>query len=148
MARSKKIIQNPENRSCVNLIPYNSDWILYYSEYEALKGENPELQQRLNLFFNNIIRVNTIICLRDACDDYHSLNTKSWIERKETVILINELCKGYYYIIENYVYVWLLRHNIEITTEKNDLQREIADWLFSNAPEIKEKIKYPDEKRI
>ncbi|MCH5260760.1 MAG: hypothetical protein J1F18_13440 [Lachnospiraceae bacterium] len=25
-----------------------------------------------------------IICLRDACEDHHFYNTKSWIERKET----------------------------------------------------------------
>lgn len=181
LVRNESYIQIPENRSCVDLIPYNSDWIFYYSEYEALKGENLELKRTLNLFFNNVMRVNTaikngqiekaneinkryidsnhysiskyneleaIICLRDACDDYHSFNTKSWIERKETIALINELCRKYYCIIENYVYVWLLKNNVETTTEKDDLDREIVDWLLLNSPEIKEKFKFPDEKRI
>lgn len=181
LVRNESYIQNPKNRSCVDPIPYNSDWIFYYSEYEALKGENPDLQHALNLFFNNVMRVNTairngeiekaneinnryinsklysinkyneleaIICLRDACDDYHSLDTKSWIEREETVALINELCRKYYCIIENYIYVWLLKNNVETTTEKDNLNREIVDWLLSKSPEIKEKFKFPDEKRI
>lgn len=181
LVRDEKYIQVPENRSRVELISYNSDWLLYYYEYETLKGENPDLRRTLNSFFGNILSVNTaikngqieiankvndkyidhklystskyneleaIICLQDACDDYHFFNTQSWIERKETVDLINELCKKYYFIIENYVYVWLLRHNVETTTEKDNLNREIVDWLLLNSPEIKEKIKYPDEKRI
>lgn len=177
---NKKYIQNPENRSRVGLIPYNSDWVLYYCEYEALKGENSELKRTLNSFFNNVMRVNIAIkngqieeaneinnrhidselysinkyneweavaCLRDACEDYHSSNTKSWLERRETIDLINELCRKYYYIIENYVYVWLIRHNVE-TTENYDLNREIVDWLLINSPEIKAKFRFPDEKRI
>lgn len=181
LIRNERYLQIPENRSRVELIPYNSDWLLYYYEYEALKGENSELRRTLNSFFNNVMRVNTAIkngqieiankihdnyiernlystskyneleaftCLRDACDDFHILNTKSWIERKETIDLINELCRKYYYIIENYVYVWLLRHNVETTTEDDDLNREIVDWLLLSSPEIKEKIKYSNEKRI
>ena len=179
LVRNEKYIQITENRSCVKLIPYNSDWLLYYYEYEALKGENPDLRRTINLFFNNIMNVNAAIklgqiekaneinriyiecglystskyneleaitCLQDACNDYHFYNTKSWIERKETIDLINELCKKYYFIIENYIYVWLLKHNVKTTTEKDDLNREIVDWLLANSPEIKEKVKY--EKRI
>lgn len=181
LTRNEKFIKSPENRSRVQLIPYNPDWILYYYEYESLKGENPDLRRTLNSFFDNIMNVNAAIklgqiekadeinhnyidrkhystgkynemeaitCLRDACDDYHFCNTKSWIERKETLDLINELCKKYYFIIENYVYVWLLRHNVETTTEKDNLNREIVDWLLLNSPEIKEKVKFPNEKRI
>lgn len=180
LVENKKYIQNPENRSRVGLIPYNSDWILYYCEYEALKGENSELKRTLNSFFNNVMRVNiaikngqieeaneinnrhidselysinkyneweAITCLRDACKDYHFLNGKSWLERKETVDLINELCRKYYYIIENYVYVWLIRHNVE-TIENYNLNRKIVDWLLSNSPEIKEKIGLLDKERI
>ena len=180
LVENKKYIQNPVNRSRVGLIPYNSDWILYYCEYEALKGENSELKRTLNSFFNNVMRVNiaikngqieeaneinkrhidselysidkyneweAITCLRDACKDYQFLNGKSWLERKETVDLINELCRKYYYIIENYVYVWLIRHNVE-TIENCDLNREIVDWLLSNSPEIKEKIGLLDKERI
>lgn len=181
LVRNERYIQIPENRRRVEFIPYNSDWLLYYYEYEALKGENSELKRTLNSFFNNIMNVNAaikigqiekaneinrsyidrglystskyneleaIVCLRNACDDYHFYNTKSWIERKETIDLINELCKKYYFIIENYVYVWLIKHNVETTTEKDNLNREIVDWLLSNSPEIKRKVKYPSEKRI
>ncbi len=181
LTRNEKFIKSSEKQNHVKLIPYNSDWLLYYYEYEALKGENPDLRRTLNSFFGNIMNVNAAIklgqiekadqinhnyvdrkhystgkynefeaitCLRDACDDYHFCNTKSWIERKETVDLINELCKKYYFIIENYVYVWLLRHNVETTTEKDDLNREIVDWLLLNSSEIKEKVKFPNDKRI
>lgn len=181
LTRNENFIKSSEKQNCVKLIPYNSDWLLYYYEYEALKGENPDLRRTLSSFFDNIMNVNAAIklgqiekadeinhnyvdrkhystgkynefeaitCLRDACDDYHFCNTKSWIERKATVDLINELCKKYYFIIENYVYVWLLRHNVETTTEKDDLNREIVDWLLLNSPEIKEKIKFPSDKRI
>ena len=75
-------------------------------------------------------------------------NTKSWIERPETMDLINELCKKYYLIIENYIYVWLLSHNVKTTTEKEALDRDVVDYLLANSPEIKEKIKDPYEKRI
>lgn len=181
LVRNKKYIQIPENRSRVKLITYNSDWILYYYEYESLKGENPDLRHTLDCFFRNIMSVNAaivlgqiekadeihsnyiksrlystgkyneweaIICLRDACEDHHFYNTKSWIERKETIELINELCRKYYFIIENYVYVWLIKHNVDTTTEKDDLNREIVDWLLLNSPELKDKIKFPNEKRI
>ena len=62
--------------------------------------------------------------------------------------VVNE--KGIFlnFIIENYVYVWLIKHNVDTTTEKDDLNREIVDWLLLNSPELKEKIKFPDEKRI
>ncbi len=179
LVRNKNFIQIPENR--IELISYNSDWILYYYEYEALSGENRELKDTLNSFFNNVISVNSalkngqiemankinenyientlysinkynefeaIICLNDACNDYHFYNTKSWIERTETIDLINELCKKYYFIIENYVYGWLHKHNVKETTEEDDLDREIVDWLLLNSTEIKEKIKYPIDKRI
>lgn len=181
LVRNEKYMKIRENRNCIKLIPYNSDWILYYYEYESLKGENRDLRRTLNSFFDNIMKVNAeislgqiekadeincnyidrglysiskynkfeaTICLEDACNDYHFYNTKSWIERKETIDLINELCKKYYFIIENYIYVWLLKHNVETTTENDDLDREIVDWLLLNSPEIKEKIKYPNEKRI
>lgn len=181
LVRNEKYIRIPENRKRVKLIPYNSDWILYYYEYEALKGENSDLLHTLTSFFGNIMSVNAaielgqiekaneinrnhmerglysinkynefeaIVCLRDACNDFHFYNTKSWIERKETIDIINELCKKYFFIIENYVYVWLLKHNVKTTTEKDDLNREIVDWLLLNSPEIKEKIRDPSEKRI
>lgn len=181
LVRNKDYISKPENRRLVNLIPYNSDWILYYYEYESIKGENSDLWRTLDAYFSNIISVNAAIkleqiekayeinsnyinsslysmgkyneleainCLRDACEDFHFYNTKSWIDRKETIDLINELCKKYYLIIENYVYAWLLKNNAETTTEKDHLDREIVDWLLLNSPELKEKFKFPNEKRI
>lgn len=181
LAENKKYISNLEKGNREGLIPYNSDWILYYCEYEALKGENLELKHTLNLFFNNVMRVNVaimngeiekanaineryidsrlysinkyneleaIICLQNVCNDYGFFNTKSWIERKETIALINELCRKYYYIIENYTYVWLLKNNVETTMEKDNLNREIVDWLLLKSPEIKEKFKFSDGKRI
>lgn len=181
LVRNETYIPISENRNRVKHIPYNSDWILYYCEYEALKGENPDLRHTLDSFFGNIMSVNAaielgqiekaneinrnhidcglystnkyneleaIVCLRDACSDFHFDNTKCWIEREETIDLINELCKKYYFVIENYVYVWLLKHNVVTTTEKDDLNHEIVDWLLLNSPEIKEKIRYPSEKRI
>ncbi len=89
-----------------------------------------------------------VTCLQEACSDICIIDSKSWIEKKETVDLINELCRKYYFIIENYVYVWLLKHNIETTVPADDLEREIVDWLLSNSPEIKEIVKYPTDKRI
>lgn len=88
------------------------------------------------------------LCLQDACTDFNLLNSKSWIERKETIKLIEELCGKYYYIIENYIYVWLLRKDSATTSEKADLDKEITDWLISNSPEIKEIAKFPSDKRI
>ena len=61
---------------------------------------------------------------------------------------INELCKKYYYIIENYIYVWLLRHNAETVTLRDNLDYEIVDWLLANSAEMREKVKYPTDKRI
>lgn len=88
------------------------------------------------------------ICLQDACTDFNLINSKSWIERKETIKLIEELCGKYYYIIENYIYVWLLRKDSVKTSEEADLTKEITDWLINNSPEIKEIAKFPDDKRI
>ena len=89
-----------------------------------------------------------ITCLMGACDDSNFINTKSWLERKETVDLINELCRKYYLLIENYVYSWLLKREKKTTTEEDDLRREVTDWLLNNSPEIQEKIRFPDQKRI
>lgn len=77
------------------------------------------------------------MCLQDACTDFDFINSKSWIERKETIQLIEELCGKYYYIIENYIYVWLLRREVKTTSEENDLTKEITDWLINNSEEIK-----------
>lgn len=181
LVRNEKIVKQPNNSNYVKLIPYNSDWLLYYYEYEALKGENSELRHTVTSFFDNIMNVNeaiklgqieeaneinhryverecystskyneleAITCLQNACEDFHFLESKSWIERKETVDLINKLCKKYYFIIENYIYVWLIQHNVESTTEKDNLNYEMVDWLLLNSPEIKEIIKYPTDKRI
>lgn len=89
-----------------------------------------------------------ITCLMGACDDSNFFNTKSWLERKETVDLINELCRKYYLFIEDYIYSWLLKYEKKTTTEEDDLCREVTDWLLNNFPEIQEKIRFPDQKRI
>lgn len=89
-----------------------------------------------------------ITCLMDACNDSNFLNTKSWLERKETVDLINELCRKYYLLIENYVYTWLLKRKKKTTTEEDNLCREITDWLLNNSPEIQKTVRFPDQKRI
>lgn len=88
------------------------------------------------------------MCLQDACTDSDFINSKSWIERKETIQLIEELCGKYYYIIENYIYVWLLRREVKTISEENDLTKEITDWLINNSEEIKVIAKFPDNKRI
>lgn len=92
--------------------------------------------------------VEAAICLLGACDEYHILNTKSWIDRQENIDLVNELCRKYYYLIENYIYAWLLKHHVNSTGENDDLQREVVDWLFANSPEIKEKFATLKSKRI
>lgn len=89
-----------------------------------------------------------IMCLRAACDDSNFFKTKSWLEQKETIDLINELCRKYYLLIENYVYSWLLKHKKKTTTEEDDLCREVTDWLLSNSPEIQKIVRFPDQKRI
>lgn len=61
---------------------------------------------------------------------------------------LSELCRKYYFIIENYVYVWLIRHDIKATVPAGDVEREIVDWLLSNSAEINKIIKYPTDKRI
>lgn len=89
-----------------------------------------------------------ITCLMAACDDSDFFNTKSWLEQGETVDLINELCRKYYLIIENYVYSWLLKHKKKTTTEDDDLCREATDWLLNNSPEIQKIVRFPDQKRL
>ena len=84
--------------------------------------------------------VEATICLLGACDEHHILNTKSWIDRQENIDLVNELCKKYYYLIENYIYAWLLKHHASSTGENDELQREVVDWLFENSPEIKKRL--------
>lgn len=88
------------------------------------------------------------LCLQDACTDFNLINSKSWIEKKETIKLIEELCGKYYHIIENYVYVWLLRKDSATTLETADLDKEITDWLINNSPEINKIAKFPSDKRI
>ena len=88
------------------------------------------------------------LCLQDACTDFAILNSKSWIEKQETIKLIEELCGKYYYIIENYIYVWLLRNDSMTTSENVELDKEITDWLINNSFEIKEIVKFPSDKRI
>lgn len=173
--------QIPDDQIIVEPIQFDSNWMIYYLEYESLKGSNPELKHTLTAFFDNITRINAainkgkienaakineqyidrliystqkysefeaIICLSDACDDSNFFNTETWLERKETVDLINKLCRKYYFLIENYVYSWLLKHKQETTTEEDDLGREVTDWLLNNSPEIQQVIKLPDQKRI
>jgi len=89
-----------------------------------------------------------LCCLLDACDDYHIIHTKSWIERQENIDLVNDLCRKYYYVIENYIYAWLLKHHVNSTGGNIDLQREVVDWLLAKSPEIKEKNGSLGDKRI
>lgn len=179
--RYKKHNQISENQVIFEPIPFDSNWLIYYLEYESLEGGNTDLKSALSSFFDNIARVNVAIrkgemesavkineqhidrlmysmrkyneleaitCLMAACDDYDFYVTESWLELKDNIDLINELCRKYYFIIENYVYSWLLKHHVRTTTETDHLRREIVDWLLSDAPEIKEKIKDPSDKRI
>lgn len=181
LLKEDKSIQNGDNCDDIEPIPYNPDWILYYNEYEIVKGANIDLKRTIESFFNNVVNVNNAIkkgkieraveinkkylddecyktskynewemvtCLQAACSDACIIDSRSWIERKETVDLINRLCKKYYFIIENYVYAWLIRHNINTTVPAYEVEREIVDWLLSNSSEIKEIIKYPTDKRI
>ena len=88
------------------------------------------------------------LCLRNACTDFPITNSESWIENSKNIKLIEELCGKYYYIIENYIYVWLLRNVSETTWGEIDLIEEITDWLINNSSEIKEIAEFPDDKRI
>lgn len=88
------------------------------------------------------------LCLQNACTDFPTTNRESWLEKSKNIKLIEELCGRYYYIIENYIYVWLLRKASETTWEEVDLIEEITDWLINNSSEIKEIVKFPDDKRI
>ena len=88
------------------------------------------------------------LCLQNACTDFPTTNRESWLEKSKNIKLIEELCGRYYYIIENYIYVWLLRKASETTWEEVDLIEEITDWLINNSSEIKEIAKFPDDKRI
>lgn len=181
LLKEDKSIQNGDNCDDVEPIPYNPDWILYYNEYEILKGANIDLKCTMESYFNNVINVNNdikkgeieraveinkkylddecyvtrkynewemVTCLQEACSDACIIDSRSWMEKKETVDLINELCRKYYFIIENYVYVWLIRHDIKATVPAGDVEREIVDWLLSNSAEINKIIKYPTDKRI
>lgn len=177
---SDEYYKDLKNQGLIHAITYDPNWLMYYYEYEALRGENYELGRTLEHFFDFIVNINTAIgneqieraikiydrhidyenysfrkyntseaslYLLDACVDFH-YDRKSWLEVKKTVNLINELCRKYYFIIENYVYNWLIKHRICTTTEEYDLQREIVDWLLTKSPEIKGIIKFPSEKRI
>lgn len=181
LVSDKNYLRNPQNRNLIKTISYDPNWLLYYYEYEALKGENPDLQKTISLFFHNISNVNAaiesgqieladtintnhiknsmysiqkyseleaILCLQDACNDFHFFKAKSCFELKENIQQINKLCQKYYYIIENFVFNWLIQHHVDTTTESDDLNREIVDWLISNSSEIKEIDRKPDGKRI
>jgi len=170
-----------EKQFVLEPIIVDSNWLIYYLEYESLKSSNSELLYTISSFFDNISRINIVLekgklesavkineqyierlnysiqkyneleaitCLMAACDDYDFFNTESWLERKETIDLINELCRKYYLVIENYIYSWLLKHGVKTTTEEDDLERETVDWLLVNAPEIRKKIRFPSDKRI
>lgn len=88
------------------------------------------------------------LCLRNACTDFSIANSESWFEKNKNIKLIEELCGRYYYIIENYIYVWLLRKASETAWEEIDLIEEITDWLINNSSEIKEIVEFLDDKRI
>ena len=88
------------------------------------------------------------LCLQDACTDFNLINSKSWIEKRKTIELIEELCGKYYYIIENYMYGRLLKKEAVATTQDDELAKEVTDWLINSSPEIKEIVKFPSDKRI
>lgn len=88
------------------------------------------------------------LCLQDACTDFNLINSKSWIEKRKTIELIEELCGKYYYIIENYMYARLLKKEAVATTQDDELAKEVTDWLINSSPEIKEIVKFPSDKRI
>lgn len=181
LLRLRNIVYSSKREVLLNTVTYDENWRMYYHEYEALKGDNFDLKQTLNLYFLKIEQINNALnkgeyevayelyksyvekenysirkynsfeaklCLQNACTDFNFVKCKSWIEDKKTIKLINELCGKYYYIIENYIYVWLLRKNITTTSEHEELDKEITDWLINNSPEIKEVAKFPSDKRI
>lgn len=115
---------------------------------EAAVNINKQYIDQLMYSTQKYNELEAIMCLRAACDDSNFFNTKSWLEQKKTGDLINELCRKYYLIIENYVYSWLLKHKKKTTTEDDDLCRETTDWLLDNSPEIQKIIQFPDQKRI
>lgn len=132
----------------------------YFAKVEqinnALKQEEYELANKLHRDYvknqwYSISKYNLLeaqLCLEDACTDFNLINSKSWIEKKKTIKLIEELCGKYYYVIENYIYVWLLRKDSATTSAEVDQDKEITDWLINNSPEIKEIAKFPSDKRI
>lgn len=82
------------------------------------------------------------------CEGHFIWTGGSWIEWKSNIAMINKLCKKYYYVIENYIYTWLLKHHVNSTVADEDLRREVTDWLMENSPEIKEKLEGPQVKRL
>lgn len=91
------------------------------------------------------------MCLFDAV--YDSKNkSNSWLERKDNVDLIERLCTDYYYIIENQIYILLLRNNVDTTKDGKidgmDVQKAIVDWLLQSSPELKSMSHNPNVCRI
>ena len=75
------------------------------------------------------------------------LKNLSWLEKKETCKHIDNICKSYYYIIENYIYVWLLKNNVK-EADSDLLMHETAEWLLFNSQDIKNIVKDSTDKRI
>lgn len=61
LLKEDKSIQNGDNCDDIEPIPYNPDWILYYNEYEIVKGVNIDLKRTIESFFNNVVNVNNAI---------------------------------------------------------------------------------------
>ena len=80
------------------------------------------------------------ICLQDACTDFNLINSKSWIEKKETIKLSQfttfKDCFGYRWILENIELIKNIKNNKEVDYEFIELAKEennklkVSEWRY------------------
>ncbi len=108
-------------------------------EKEYMHDQNYSIQK-----YNHYEALSKLV---DSLYDDKFVVSVSWLEKKENVDLINRLCREYFYIIENYVYNWLIKNNRDCVSVF-DIEYELTDWLVENAPGIKEIIRFSSDRRI
>ncbi len=73
--------------------------------------------------------------------------SRSWLENKENIELIQFICDYYSDVIETYIYSYLIKNNLK-TCNSTKLDKLITDQLIDTSPFLKEKIVFPTNKRI
>jgi hypothetical protein len=88
-------------------------------------------RERYSISKYNSFEVRTIIKQDTYYFGIELMDKTPWEERKGVKTLIEKYADNYFYVIENWIYNYLIKNDLQ-SIDDNNIDYELIDWLLTN----------------